>query len=62
MSYAIVESRTDEEEKNRSMLLQLGFFLLLFIGLTLAADATSAYAPSCTGFANLTGPLLPTVV
>ena len=62
MSYAIAETQTHEDEPNKSLLLQIGFFLLLFSALTLIGDATSAYAPSCTGVANLTGPLLPTMV
>ena len=62
MSYAVAENPTFEGEEYRSRFAQIGFFALLFIGLMLISGTTSAYSQSCTGVANLTGPLLPTAV
>lgn len=48
----------DQKTQNHRVFMQLGFFGLLFLGLTLIADVSPAYG-SCSGMAAITGPLLP---
>lgn len=63
MSYAIPGSEMPvDADKNQLMYLQLGLFFLLFLAMSLVADMTSAYAPTCSGVASLSGPLLPVAV
>lgn len=60
MSVALPQAGLPEDrEQNQRMYLQLGFFLAALFALTFASEMTSAYAPSCSGVANLSGPLLP---
>ena len=63
MSYAIPQSEMSvDADKSQLMYLQLGLFFLLFLAMSFVADTTAAYAPSCSGVASLSGPLLPVVV
>lgn len=58
---AIASEMNDEMIGNQRILMQLGFIGLLFFGLILIADTATAHG-TCSGFAALTGPLLPAVV